>query len=385
MNTNRARLYLDHAAATPLAPEVVDAMHLYWSDDFGNPSSIHTEGVAAQHAVDTALHTIASVLECKASSLTITGSGTESCNLAIRGVARAAKRAHGSSHILTSAIEHHAVLNTCRDLQEHEGFELTEAAPDKHGLLSVEIIEAALRDDTALVSIMYANNEVGTVQQIRTIGQVCRERGIPFHVDACQATGQLPLTVERLNVDLFTLNASKAYGPKGVGLLYADPRIPLAPVITGGSQQLNRRAGTVAVPLVVGMATAIELAERQRETEVPRLQELSAQLREGLSVLGGILYGHPTERLANNVSVGFDGIDGETLVLYLDAQGISCATGAACTSNRTEPSHVLTAMGFGDAEAKAAVRFTLGRSTTATDIDRVLEALSSVLKTLSPN
>ena len=377
----KKRVYLDHAAATPADPSVVKAMAPFWKDDYGNASSFHAEGVRVKEAVATARATIASVLQSQPSEILFTGSGTESCNIAIRGIAKARAR-DGKRHIVTTAIEHYAVLSTCRSLAE-DGSDLTEVAPDETGVVSVDAIEAALRDDTALVSVMYANNEIGAILPIRKIGQLCRERGIPFHVDACQASGLLRLDVDYLQCDLLTLNASKAYGPKGVGLLFVRTGTKLEPVMTGGGQERGLRPGTISTPLVVGFAAALEQAESLREQEVVRLSALRDGFIEGLLALPGCsLNGHSSERLANNVNVSFEGVSGESLVLYLDAKGIACSSGAACTSEKIEPSHVLSAIGKTEQEAMGSVRFSLGRSTTREEIDTVLSVLPDTLDLL---
>jgi cysteine desulfurase len=385
-------IYLDHAATTPVDPVVLEAMIPYFTTHFGNPSSIYRIGRAALHALDEARDQIASILGASPREIIFTGSGSESDNLAIRGVALAQRQAGRGSHIITSAIEHHAVLHTVEHLQA-SGFEATFLPVDHNGLVQPEDLRAALRPDTVLVSIMYANNEIGTIQPIAELGAICREHGIPFHTDAVQAPGALPLDVRALNVDLMTIAAHKFYGPKGVGALYVRRGAPLLPQITGGGQERRRRAGTENVPGIVGMATALRLAEERRAHDSAHCARLRDRLVAGIleRVSGARLNGHPTQRLPNNASLSFEGVEGESILLLLDQHGIAASSGSACTSGSLEPSHVLIALARASGTERApeiaaalpgAVRFTFGRENTDADVDAVLEMLPGIVAQL---
>ncbi|HEY7832206.1 MAG TPA: cysteine desulfurase family protein [Ktedonobacterales bacterium] len=370
-------IYLDHAATTPVRPEVLEAMLPYFSEDFGNPSSIYALGRRSHQALEEAHQMVAGVLNCRPTEVIFTGGGSEADNLAIKGVATAARRR--GQHIITSAIEHHAVLHTCAYL-EQQGFEVTYLPVDATGQVDPDAVAAALREDTALVTIMYANNEVGTIQPIAAIGAVCRARRVPFHVDAVQAGAALDLDVARLQVDLLSLSAHKVYGPKGVGVLYARQGTRLQPQILGGSQERNRRAGTENVAGAVGAATALCLAAAEREQERARLVALRDRLISGvLSIPGARLTGHPTERLPNSASFTLSEVEGESLLLNLDLAGIAASSGSACSTGAVDPSHVLTAMGIPADEARGHLRLTLGRSTTRDDITTVLRELPGIV------
>lgn len=373
-------IYLDHAATTPTDPAVVAKMLPYFSETFGNPSSIYALGRRSHQVLDEAHALVAQALNCRPTEIIFTGGGSEADNLAIKGVALAARRR--GMHVVTSAIEHHAVLHTCQFL-EQQGLEVTYLPVDGFGRIDPSQVAAALRDDTALVTLMYANNEVGTIQPIAEIGALCRARRIPFHVDAVQAGPTLDLDVQRLNVDLLSLSAHKFYGPKGVGVLYVRQGTRLQPQILGGSQERNRRAGTENVPGIVGAGEALRLARHDRDAESARLVRLRDRLIEGVLRLPDTrLTGHPTDRLPNSASFAFAGIEGESLLLNLDLLGIAASSGSACTTGAVEPSHVLTAMGLSADEARGHLRLTLGRSTTDADIDTVLQALPDILERL---
>jgi cysteine desulfurase len=353
-------IYLDHAATTPTDPAVLERMLPYFTDQFGNPSSIYTLGRKSLEALDEAHATIAAELGCRPTEVIFTGGGSEADNLAIKGVAYAARRR--GNHIVTTAIEHHAVLHTCQQL-EREGYSVTYLPVDRDGLVAVADIERALSDETALISIMYANNEVGTIQPIAEIGRLCRERRIPLHVDAVQAGASLDLDVHALNVDLLTLSAHKLYGPKGVGILYARQGTRLQPQVLGGSQERNRRAGTENVPGAVGAAEALRRVRADRAQESARLAALRDRLIASITAMPGAqLTGHPTQRLPTNASFAFNGIEGESLLLNLDLLGVAASSGSACTTGSVEPSHVLTAMGFTPSDARGHLRLTLGLS-----------------------
>ncbi|MFI5273552.1 MAG: cysteine desulfurase family protein [Ktedonobacterales bacterium] len=373
-------IYLDHAATTPTDPAVLARMLPYFSASFGNASSIYRLGRQSMEAVDAAHDTVATILGARASEIVFTGGGSEADNLAIKGIASSARRR--GTHIVTTSVEHHAVLHTCQQL-EREGFRVTYLPVDATGRVSAEQVAAALTDETALVTIMYANNEVGTIQPIAEIGAICRARRIPFHTDAVQAGGLADLDVRALNVDLLTLSAHKFYGPKGVGILYVRQGMRLQPQTLGGSQERNRRAGTENVPGVVGAAEALRLAQAHRAEEAARLAALRDQLIAGvLRIPGTRLTGHPTLRLPHSASFTITGVEGESLLLNLDLLGIAASSGSACTTGSVEPSHVLTAMGVAPDEARGHLRLTLGASTTERDIAAVLEHLPQVVERL---
>ncbi len=375
-------IYLDYAATTPVDPRVVTAMEPYWTENHGNSASIHAYGRAAAKGLEAARADVANVLGCHPTEVFFAANGTESNNLAIRGIAFAARKAGRGSHIVTTAIEHHAVGHTVEQLRDEFGFEVTIVPVDKYGLVNPHTVERAIRDDTALISVMYANNEVGTVQPLSQIGEIARSSGIPFHTDAVQAGGKLNLNVDHLKVDLLTLSAHKFYGPKGVGVLYARVGSSLMPVITGGNQERTLRPGTVNVAGNVGLAAALQLAEKERESETARLSELRDRLIEGVleKIPDTRLTGHPTLRLADNASFVFRDCDGEALLMGLDLAGIAASTGSACTTGDPDPSHVLTAMGLESRWSIGSLRLTLGRWTRREDIERVLDLLPSVVE-----
>ncbi|WP_376792250.1 cysteine desulfurase family protein [Thermoflexus sp.] len=370
-------IYMDHSATTPVDPRVLEAMLPYFTEIYGNSASIHRVGRAAAKALEESRRTVSAILGCHPTEIVFTGSGTESDNLALRGVAFAQRRAGRGNHIIVSSVEHHAVLNTARQLEEVFGFEVTYLPVDEYGMVDPDDVGRAIRKDTVLISVMYANNEVGTIQPIPEIARIARAKGIPFHTDAVQAGGMLDLDVGRLGVDLLTLSAHKFYGPKGVGLLYIRQGTPYLPAITGGGHERGRRAGTVNVAGIVGLATALRLAQESRESENARLRRLRDRLIQGIleRVPEARLTGHPTERLPHHASFSFKGINGEELLLALDVEGIAASTGSACTSGRPEPSEVLLAMGLPHEWAVGSLRLTLGKSNTEEDIDIVLEVL----------
>lgn len=387
-------VYLDHAAATPLDPEVLAVMRPFLEEAHGNPSSFHSSGKRAKDAVDAARARIAGVINVRPDEILFTSGGTESDNLAVLGYARA--NAEKGKHLVTTAFEHHAVLEAMAHLEHKEGFQVTYLSPDKEGMISVEQVMAAIRPDTLLVSVMYANNEIGTIQPIAEIGNAIqkfrKEKNLPhllFHTDACQAAGALPLDVEKLHVDMMTLNGSKSYGPKGIGLLYVHRGIKLRPLMFGGAQERGIRPGTENVASIVGLAEAIARAQAQREAESARLIPLRDALIAGIkkTIAKTRLNGHATKRLPNNVNVSFMDIEGEALLLYLDAAGIYASTGSACTSASLDPSHVILSLGMPYEVAHGSLRFTLGRATTMDDIEYVLETLPPLvakLRALSP-
>jgi cysteine desulfurase len=375
-------IYLDHAATTPLDPAVLAAMLPYLVEQYGNPSSIHALGRTALDALDGARETVSAVLGAGPKEIIFTGGGSEADNLAVKGVALAQRQA-GRTHVIVSAVEHHAVLDAAEALRPL-GFELTLLPVDEHGRVGPNDLRAAIRSDTAVVSVMYANNEVGTVQPIAELAAICRERGVPFHTDAVQAPGLLPLDVSALGVDLLTIAAHKCYGPKGVGALYVRRGTPLMPLIHGGGQERRRRAGTENVAGVVGLAAALRAAEERRASYAAHCAMLRDRLVSGVlaQVPEARLNGHPTERLANNANIALAGVEGESVLLLLDQRGIAASSGSACSSGSLEASHVLLAMGLPHDLAISAVRFTVGRSTTETDVEVVLEVLPGVVEQL---
>ncbi|MBI4224938.1 MAG: cysteine desulfurase [Candidatus Sungbacteria bacterium] len=388
-------IYLDHAATTPLDARVQKAMEPYWSKEFGNPSSLHRKGVAAKKALEESRKNIAGILHCKASEIIFTGGGTEAVNLGIIGFARA--NAHHGRHIVTMRIEHHAVLHSV-DVLRAEGFDVTTVGVSEDGLIDPKEIERVIRPDTILVSVMYANNEIGTIQPIAEIGKVLRryrekQKQSPHYslstirypllfTDACQAAGALELNVEKLGVDMLAVNGSKIYGPKGIGCLYAKSEIKLEPVIVGGGQEKGMRSGTENIPAIVGFAEALEIAADMRVKESERLTKLRDWFIGELlkKIPDVVLNGHPKLRLPNNINISIPGIEGEAAVIYLDAKGIYCSTGSACSSVSLEPSHVILELGRSPDLAQGSLRFTLGRSTTKKDLEYVLKALAEVVK-----
>lgn len=377
-------IYLDHAATTPVDPRVVEVMLPYWTEQYGNPSSIYSLGRAAARALEDARETVAGILHCEPREVIFTSCGTESDNLAIRGVAFARRAAGKGNHIITSSIEHHAVSHTVEQLAKHFGFEATFLPVDRYGVVDPDEVRRAIRKDTVLISIMYANNEIGTIEPVAEIGAIAREHGIPFHTDAVQAGGALSLDVNALNVDLLSLSAHKFYGPKGVGVLYARRGVSFWPMQTGGGQERSRRAGTENVPYIVGLATALRLAYEELEEHNARLTRLRDRLIQGVlqSIPDSQLTGHPTNRLPNSASFVFRGIEGESILLNLDMEGICASSGSACTSASLEPSHVLLALGLPHEVAHGSLRLTLGRSNTEEQVDRVLEVLPGIVQKL---
>lgn len=382
-------VYLDHAATTPLDPRVLEAMLPYLGHACGNPSSFHSVGKEAKDALDDARERMAKVMRVRADEILFTSGGTESDNLAVLGYCRA--NAANGKHLVVTAFEHHAVLEAAIYLEKKEGFEVTYLSPDHDGMISVEQVMAAIRPDTILVSVMYANNEIGTIQPVSEIGnaiqkyRAAEKKTFPvFHTDACQATGFLDLDVEKLHVDLMTINGSKMYGPKGVGALYVHRGIKLVPLQFGGSQERGIRPGTENVAGIIGMARALELAQDNRAKESERLVALRDALITGLRerIPKVRLNGHATKRLPNNVNMSFMDIEGEALILYLDAAGVYASTGSACTSTTLDPSHVILSLGLPYEVAHGSVRFSLGHGTAKEDVDYLLETLPPLVEKL---
>ncbi len=374
------RIYLDHAATTPVRPEVLDVMLPYFTNEFGNASGVYSWSRTAHQAMDKARDTVAQILGARPEEIVFTGSGSESDNLAIKGAAWANQ--HKGKHIITSSIEHFAVLETCQWL-EKQGFEVTYLPVDSEGLIDPEQVKRALRPDTILVSIMHANNEVGTIQPISEVGALLKDTQVLFHTDAVQTAGVLDINVDELNVDLLTISAHKFYGPKGVGVLYVRRGTSITPLIHGGGHERRRRAGTENIAGIVGLAKALEISYDERDTENTRLQALRDKLIEGLTAIPhSRLNGSQTKRLPNNVNVCFEFIEGESLLLNLDMKGVAASSGSACTSGSLDPSHVLLAMGLSHEIAHGSLRLTLGRDTTEADIDYVLQEIPPIVERL---
>ena len=384
MEESMRMVYMDHAATTPVDPRVVEAMLPYWTQQYGNASSIYTLGRQARHALEDARRTVAEILNCDPKEVIFTSCGSESDNLALRGVAFQRRQRGGKNHIITSSIEHHAIGHTVEQLVKEFGFEAIYLPVDRYGMVDPADVARAIRPETAIISIMYANNEVGTIQPIAAIGRIAREHKVPFHSDAVQAGGTLSLDVKALQVDLMSLSAHKFYGPKGVGVLYARRGVPLLPMQTGGGHERNRRAGTENVAYAVGLATALRLAYEEAEEANARIARLRDRLVAGVleRIPDSQLSGHPTQRLPNSASFLFKYVEGESILLNLDQMGVAASSGSACTSGSLEPSHVLTAMGFPHEVAHGSLRLTLGRENTDEDIDHVLAGLPGIIEKL---
>lgn len=375
--SNARRVYLDYAATTPMAPQVIEAMAHCCANVPGNPSSLHFAGREARRAIEEARSAISSGLGAEPEEIVFTSGGSEAINLALYGVAWTL--GHPGSHIITSAIEHHATLETCEFLQS-QGYEVTYLPVDEHGMVQPEELAAALRPATILVSIMHANNEIGTIEPIAELARLAHEHGVLFHTDAVQTAGHWPVDVRDLGVDLLSLSGHKFYGPKGVGALYVRQGVELAPLIRGGAQERRRRAGTQNVPGIVGMATALTLALEQREEEGQRLQSLRDELwrRIQSEVAAVLLNGHPTLRLPNNLSFSLQNVEAEGMLLHLSRDGIAVSMGSACTSESIEPSHVIHAIGLPEEWARGTLRLTTGRFTTMDDIAYAAQAIGRI-------
>ena len=373
------RVYLDHNASTPVHPEVVAEMVPYFGEVFGNPSSVHGFGRAAREAVDTARDRVAAFLRARPDEIVFTSGGTESDNFGVKGLAWA----RGRGHLITSKVEHHAVLRTCQAL-EAQGFTVSYLPVDETGMIDPDDVRRALRTDTIGISIMHANSEVGTIQPVRAIGAIARERGIPFHVDAVQTFGKVEIDVDAFNIDLLSFSGHKIYGPKGVAGLYIRKGTRMVSVQHGGEHERRRRAGTENVPGIVGLGKAAEVRAREMKDEAVRLTALRDRLWEGVRarVPDVRLNGHPTERVPGTANVSYKNVESESIVLGLDLKGIAVSAGSACTAGSVEPSYVLVAMGVPLEWAMGAVRSSLGRSTTAEDIDYVVESIEPIVRKL---
>jgi cysteine desulfurase len=386
-------MYLDHSATTPVDPRVREAMLPYFTEMFGNPSSLHRYGQVALAAVDEARQTVADILGAQPREIVFTGNGTEANNLALRGVAMSALASslrngrNGSPHIITTPIEHHAILRTCEQLEREFGFEITYVPVNRQGVVNPDDVARAITDRTILISVMYANNEVGTVEPIAEIGKLARQRNIYFHTDAVQAGGYLNVDVNTLNVDMMSLGSHKFHGPKGVGVLYLKNGVKLLPTQTGGNQERGRRAGTENVPYLVGFAKALELAQSERETTNADLRQKRETLVEGLleAIPGAELTGHPSERLPGHSSFVIPGAIGDEMVFALDLEGVAVSTGSACTAGSPEPSHVLAAMGYAPDVARGALRITLGRENTEQEVKEAIRVIPETVNRVLVN
>lgn len=376
-----SKVYLDHAATTPVSPEAVAAMEPYIKDRFGNPSALYSIGREARRAVEKARSQVSSLIGASREEVFFTSGGTESNNMALWGALLAAGVENG--RVLTTAIEHHAILETCSFLSRC-GFGVDTVGVDSRGKVEPEDIRKGIRPDTVLVSVMHANNEVGTIEPLSEVSKICRQAGVIFHTDAVQTVGNIPVDVDRVGVDVLSMSGHKLYGPKGVGAIYIRNGTGVDGVLRGGEQERGMRAGTENVMGIVGLGAAAEVARSQVDTSVTRIRELRDRLVDGVlgSIDGVCLNGHPKERLPNNAHFGVSYVEGEAICLQLDALGICASTGSACSSEALEPSHVLLAMGMLREEAQGSVRFTLGRDTTEEDIDFVLEQMPGVVERL---
>ena len=377
-------IYFYYAATTPLDPSVLQAMMPYFNDTFGNPSSIHQAGQRADAAVDRSRAKVAALIGADPFEITFTSGATESNNLALRGIAHQSKLTRGANRILTTAVEHPSVMQTCRQLEALEGFTLEFLPTDNEGRVQTQGLENVLQEDTALVSVIYANNEIGTVNPIAQIGALCRDRGIPFHIDAAQAANHLALDVNQLHIDLMTLGAHKFYGPKGVGVLYHRQQTAFTPWQTGGSQEYGHRAGTHNVPAIIGFATAFEIARDMLNEFTPRVSALRDQIIESIpqAIPDVVLSGSHEHRLANHVSFALKGIDSNQLLAALDLAGFACSSGSACKTGDPAPSPILLALGLDPDWALGSLRISLGRASTQPQVEDLVRALPTIVNRL---
>ena len=378
----KRRIYMDYSATTPVKKEVVEAMMPYFEEIYGNASSFHSFGREAKNALDNSRAQVASLINAKPNEIYFTAGGTESDNWAIEGVAFAHK--NKGNHIITSKIEHHGVLHVCEYLEKHHGFEVTYLDVDSEGKISLDDLEKAIKDTTILITIMYANNEIGTIQPIKEIGEIAKKHKVLFHTDAVQAAGSVNIDVKELNIDLMSMSSHKIYGPKGIGALYIKTGTKLHSFVHGGAQERKRRAGTENMPAVVGYAKACELAKANMDTHIAELTKLRDKLRDGIinNIPYSFVNGSLEDRLPGNMNISFEFIEGEGILLLLDMLGIAASSGSACTSGSLDPSHVLMAIGLPHEKAHGSLRLSIGDFTTEEDIDYIIENLPAVIQRL---
>jgi cysteine desulfurase len=386
--TEKKYVYLDNAATTPMDPQVIEEINKHFKETYGNSLSLHSMGQKAGQTLEKSRKTIASVINAKPEEIYFTSSGTEADNIAITGVAL--KNEERGNHIITSSIEHHAVENPCKEL-EKRGFKVTFLPVDKYGLINIKDLEKEITKKTILISIMFANNEIGTIEPIKEIGDIARKHNVIFHTDAVQALGKIPIDVEEMKIDLLSGSAHKIYGPKGIGFLFICNKGKkegwgkfIQPIMYGGGHEKDMRPSTVAVPLIAGFAKAVEIAKAEMPQEAERQRKLRDKIIKAMleNIEDSYLNGHPSQRLPNNVNLGFRYIEGESIVLDLDMEGIGTSTGSACSSKSLEPSHVLLAIGLKPEEAHGSLRISLGRFTTEEDVNYFLEKLPSIIERL---
>lgn len=375
------KIYFDNAATTPVRKEVYEEILPYFMQYYGNASSVYTIARESKKALEKAREQVAKVLNAEPSEIYFTAGGSESDNMALKGVAEALEKK--GKHIITTKIEHHAILHTCEYLEER-GFEVTYLPVDEYGKISLEELKKAIRNDTILISVMFANNEIGTIQPIAEIGAIAKERGIYFHTDAVQAVGHVKIDVQKMNIDLLSLSGHKLCGPKGIGAIYIRKGINIKPLIHGGAQEKRRRAGTENIAGIVGLGKAIELAEKEMEENTKKLIYLRDKLIQGIleKIPYSKLNGHPTDRLPGNCNVSFEFIEGESMLLLLDSKGIAASSGSACTSGSLDPSHVLLAIGLPHEKAHGSLRLTLEYYNTEEEVDKVLKELPDIVSRL---
>jgi cysteine desulfurase len=370
------RIYMDHSATTPVAPEVLEAMLPFFSEKFGNASSLHSIGLEAREALEESREKVAGLLGANPEEIIFTSGGTESDNLALKGIANKSREKGLGNHIITTSVEHPAILETCRKM-EAQGFEVTYLPVTKEGLVDLGNLESAIRKDTILISVMHANNEIGTIQPLEEIGKIAKEKDIYFHTDAVQTAGKIPIDVQKMRLDLLSISAHKLYGPKGVVALFIRKGTRLDSIIQGGGHERNMRSGTENIPGIVGLAKAAELAVQDMASEANRLASLRDKLAKLVldNVKDAWINGTMTKRLPSNLNFGFRYVEGESLLLFLDSKGIEVSTGSACSSHKLEPSHVLMALGLQPEECHGSLRITMGRSNTEEDVDYVAKSI----------
>ena len=378
----KTRAYFDYAASTPVDERVLAAMLPFFSENYGNPSSLHYFGQQAEAALEGARESVARSLHCRSEEIIFTACGTESDNLALRGMAFLQKKLRGANRLVISPVEHHAVSSTARQLADEFGFEVDFLPVDDFGMVNPDEIEGCLKPDTAVVSVVYANNEIGTINPIAEIGAICRKRGIPLHTDAVQAAAHLPMDVQRDQVDLLAIGAHKFYGPKGIGALFTRRGTSLLPIVTGGQQESGLRAGTQNVPYIVGLAEALRLAQEERQARVKSLIPLRDALIAGVleRVDKARLTGHPSQRLPNHASFVFKGVDANTMLMLLDMAGFACSSGSACKAGIPQPSDILTAIGLSPNWALGSLRVTLGKDSTHEQVEAFLKILPGIVE-----